>query len=129
MIDQPKLFDEDEAPVIAPATRLCPACLDPVPEAALYCVRCTQIQSYRAVRDQQKHWIGQIVRGHVAVRLRKPYEERSWHVGIANYPQAWCGHELKAGWAEKRVFLPQTDEPPICRWCRAALEKLHQETE
>jgi rubredoxin len=108
---------------------ICRSCFREIDDL-LDCPGCTQAKSYQAVLDLQKHFITRIQKGEYAFRLAKPAGETGWHLGLADYAQAWCGVTLNSRWKKKRLTWLQIErEPrtPVCDSCRRAFEGLATE--
>lgn len=95
----------------------------------LDCPRCTRARSYQAILDLQRHFIGRIQKGEYAFRLSKPAGDPGWHLGIADYAQAWCGVEVNTRWKKKRLTWTQIerDRTQVCDGCRRVFEELAAE--
>lgn len=108
---------------------ICPTCHQETRDL-LACPRCTQARSYQAILELQKHFIARIQKGEYAFRLSKPAGNSGWHLGIADFTQAWCGVEVNTRWRKKRLTWAQIErEPktPVCQECRRVFEELAAE--
>ena len=106
----------------------CPVCHTPIPEHHLACPVCAQRRSYEAVLDLQKAFLPSLLRGEHPLTLAKPSEEMDWHVALLCYNElAWCGRTISPQWKKQYREYPDLFHSRLCRWCRAALDRLAKE--